>query len=117
MTTHVLDASALLRYLDREPGFDRIAALLKQAAKGNTELLVSAVNWGEVASVLYKIHGPSGTRITLSKLRTLPLTLEPADAGHAEAAGFSNTTLIFHTPTLLPARLLFESRHAGHGQF
>jgi PIN domain nuclease of toxin-antitoxin system len=87
MTTHVLDASALLRYLDREPGFDRIAGLLKQAGKGDTKLLVSAVNWGEVASVLHKIYGLSVTRITLSKLRSLPLTLEPADADLAEAAG------------------------------
>jgi len=85
--TYVLDASALLRYLDREPGFDRIAALLKQAARGVTGLLVSAVNWGEVVSVLYRVHGLSAARAMASKLRALPLTIVAVDADRSEEAG------------------------------
>lgn len=87
MTEYVLDASALLRYLDREPGFDRIAALLKQATRGGIRLLVSAVNWGEVVSVLCKVHGLSAARATTSRLRALPLTIVAADADRAEEAG------------------------------
>jgi predicted nucleic acid-binding protein len=87
MSEYVLDASALLRYLDREPGFDRIAALLKQAARGGTGLLVSAVNWGEVVSGLYRVHGLSKARSTASKLRAMPLTIVAADAERAEEAG------------------------------
>src|SRR5690349_7558578 len=87
MTEYVLDASALLRYLDREPGFDRIAALLKQAARGAAGLLVSAVNWGEVVSVLYRVHGLSAALSTASKLRVLPFAIVAADADRAEEAG------------------------------
>jgi predicted nucleic acid-binding protein len=87
MTFYVADASALLRYVDREPGFDRIAELLKQAARGKIELLVSAVNWGEVISVLYKAYGLSVARTTASQLRALPLAILAADDGQAEAAG------------------------------
>jgi predicted nucleic acid-binding protein len=87
MTEYVLDASALLRYLDREPGFDRIAALLKQATRGGIQLLVSAVNWGEVVSVLCRAHGLSAARATASKLRALPLTIVAVDADRAEEAG------------------------------
>jgi len=87
MTEYVLDASALLRYLDREPGFDRIAALLKQATRGGIRLLVSAVNWGEVVSVLCRVHGLSAARATASKLRVLPLSIVAADADRAEEAG------------------------------
>ena len=87
MNEYVLDASALLRYLDREPGFDRVAALLKQAARGGIRLLVSAVNWGEVVSVLCRAHGLSAARATASKLRALPLTIVAADAERAEEAG------------------------------
>jgi predicted nucleic acid-binding protein len=87
MTEYVLDASALLRYLDREPGFDRIAALLKQATKGGIRLLVSAVNWGEVVSVLCRAHGLSAARATASKLRALPLEIVAVDADRAEEAG------------------------------
>lgn len=87
MTEYVLDASALLRFLDREPGFDRIAGLLKQATRGGTRLLVSAVNWGEVVSVLCRAHGLSAAKATASKLRTLPLEIVAADAERAEEAG------------------------------
>jgi ribonuclease VapC len=87
MSEYVLDASALLRYLDREPGFERIAAMLKQAATGGAGLLVSAVNWGEVVSVLYRAHGLSAARATALKLHALPLTIVAADADRAEEAG------------------------------
>ena len=87
MRAYVLDASALLRYLDRESGFERVASLLKQAAREDVRLLVSAVNWGEVASVLYKAHNASVARETISKLRALPLTITSVNADHAEEAG------------------------------
>ena len=87
MTTYVADASALLRYLDREPGFTRMADLLKETARENTELLVSAVNWGEIISVIYRAHGISVARSTSSRLRALPLNILPVDTEHAEAAG------------------------------
>jgi|SRR6266404_4612063 predicted nucleic acid-binding protein len=94
--TYVLDASALLRYLDREPGFDRVSGLLKRAARGEVNLLVSAVNWGEVASVLHKVHSLSVARVTMSKLRALPLTIVAANADQAEQAGVF--TQDFKTP-------------------
>ncbi len=86
MTSYVLDASALLRYLDREPGFGRIAQLLKRATRGEAKLLVSAVNWGEVVSVLYRVHGAAG-RLTASKLRALPLSIIAVDTDGADQAG------------------------------
>jgi len=87
MRAYVLDASALLRYLDRESGFERVATLLKQAAREDVRLMVSAVNWGEVASVLYKAHNASVARETISKLRALPLTITSVNADQAEEAG------------------------------
>ena len=87
MRAYVLDASALLRYLDRESGFERVATLLKQAAREDVRLLVSAVNWGEVASVLYNAHNASVARETISKLRALPLTITSVNADQAEEAG------------------------------
>jgi predicted nucleic acid-binding protein len=86
MTTYVVDASSLLRFLDREPGYVRVAELLKEAARENVQLLVSAANWGEVVSVIYKAHGLAVTRTTLARLRTLPLNIVPVDAEHAETA-------------------------------
>jgi len=86
MMTCVLDASALLRYTDKEPGYKRVAELLKQAAKGDVELLLSAVNWGEIVVALYRRLGMARARTIAGHLSALPLTVVPVDASHAEAA-------------------------------
>lgn len=91
MITYVLDASALLRYLDREPGFNKIADLFKVAVKGDAQLLVSAVNWGEIVSVSYEAHGLTTASATTSRLRDLPFTRVTADAAHAEGAPRSSS--------------------------
>ena len=86
MTTWVLDASAVLRYTDKEPGHKRVRELLKQAARGETELLLSAVNWGEIVGALYKRAGMMRARAIAGSLAVLPITVVPVDAPQAEAA-------------------------------
>jgi PIN domain nuclease of toxin-antitoxin system len=49
---YVLDASAVLRFTDQEPGFDRVRTLFYQAAHGEIQLRLSAVNWGEIVCIL-----------------------------------------------------------------
>jgi len=87
MSLYVADASALLRYLDREPGYDRVAQLLKECSRGKSEVLVSAVNWGEIISVIYKAHGMSVAKSTSARMQALPITIISVDANHAETAG------------------------------
>jgi len=86
MTTFVLDASAVLRYTDKEPGYKRVAELLKQAFKGEIELLLSAVNWGEIVGALYKRVGMARARSIAGSLAALPITIVPVDTADAEAA-------------------------------
>ena len=86
MTTCVLDASAVLRYTDKEPGYKRVRELFKQAAKGEAELLLSAVNWGEIVGALYKRVGMMRARTIAGSLTALPITIVPVDTSHAEAA-------------------------------
>ena len=54
MLTYVLEASSLLRYIDAEQGAAREAELLDAQEKGSVQLLISAVNWGEVIYILPK---------------------------------------------------------------
>ncbi len=84
--TYVLDASAILRFTDKEPGFDRVRDLFYESAKGNVQLLLSSVNWGEVVAVLYKKSG-GGAEAILASLAALPLTIVPVDAAAAAHAG------------------------------
>lgn len=86
MITCVLDASAVLRYTDKEPGYEKVRELFKQAAKGEAELLLSAVNWGEIVGALYKRAGMMRARTIAGNLAALPLTIVPVDSGDAEAA-------------------------------
>jgi predicted nucleic acid-binding protein len=89
---YVLDASAILRFTDKEAGFDRVRDLFIQAAQGNAELLLSAVNWGEiVGALLRRAGGLSPSALTnigslVANLAALPVTVVAADKDLAEAA-------------------------------
>lgn len=86
--TYVLDASSLLRFVDDEAGAGRIEDLLNQARTGRNELLLSAINWGEVVYVLVRAHGPGKARPVLDGLASLPLKIVSATASHAEEAAW-----------------------------
>jgi predicted nucleic acid-binding protein len=83
---YVLDASAILRFTDKEPGFERVRDLFYETAKGNAQILLSSVNWGEIVAVLYKKSGGSAEAI-LASLVALPMTIVPVDAAAAMRAG------------------------------
>lgn len=86
--TYVLDASSLLRYTDNEAGADRILDLLTRAARGETSVMLSAVNWGEITTVLYKRYGPGRAEAIAQNIFSLPITIVPVSISDAESAGF-----------------------------
>ena len=74
----VLDASALLAYLQSEPGSDAVKAVLDEA-------VISTVNWAEV---IQKVRaGKVDTAGLRDDLEALGLELEPFTAAQAEVAG------------------------------
>ena len=76
--TAVLDASALLAYLQREPGAGSVKAVLGGA-------LMSTVNWTEV---VHKAADSEGDATELrTALESLGLVLEPFSAFQADIAG------------------------------
>ena len=74
----VLDASALLAYLQDEPGGERVRAVIAQA-------VMSTVNWAEVIGKA-RDQGVD-TRGLQEDLASLGLALEPFSTTHAETAG------------------------------
>ncbi len=89
--TYVLDANAILRYLDNEPGAARVEQLINEARTTGSELSISAVNWGEVTYVLMrKLSQPDAT-IVGRKLRSLPITIVPVTDVDAEQAATFKT--------------------------
>ncbi|HUT36360.1 MAG TPA: type II toxin-antitoxin system VapC family toxin [Planctomycetota bacterium] len=57
MTPTVLDASALMAYLQREPGYDTVIDLLLEAVNEGANLLLTSVNAGEVLYQTLKHKG------------------------------------------------------------
>lgn len=74
----VLDASALLAYLQDEPGRDAVAAVLPRA-------VMSTVNWTEVIGKTESAGLASAD--LFDSLATFGLTLEPLSRVQAEIAG------------------------------
>jgi predicted nucleic acid-binding protein len=86
MVTYVLDSSAILRYLDDEPGAERVSEIIKAHLAGRCEIVVSALHWGEVAGITCKIHGNQDMELALSRLHAFGLQIVPADADRAVRA-------------------------------
>ena len=59
MTPLLFDSFALLRFLQREPGSEKVRDLLKEAAGVRNPCLLNVINFGEV---LYTTSGDSGRR-------------------------------------------------------
>ncbi len=128
MTTYVLDASAILRFSDKEAGFDRVRDLFIQATQGKVELLLSAVNWGEIVGALHKRAGGVSalTNNLAANLAALPLTVVATDKDLAEGAatfkydfkvpfvdGFAGSLALHENATLVTADYDFKSVPSG----
>ncbi len=86
MKAFVLDASALLRFTDKEAGFERVRSLFQKAARSEIHLAMSAVNWGEVVHAIARRSGSDAATI-LDSLAALPMEIVPVDARAAADAG------------------------------
>lgn len=69
----VLDASALLAYLDKEPGYEIVKNIFIKASETGKNLLMSTVNWGEVFYVLIKDHGHDHAEKVINIVETFPI--------------------------------------------
>ena len=87
MRTHVLDASALFRYLTAGPGAEQVGDILTAASRTGSEAVMSVVNWGEVYYGLVKRVGLAATQRRLADfLRDVPVMLVPVSQEYAERA-------------------------------
>ena len=75
MKTYVFDASALLAFLQKKPGALKVNEILKDATRGQSKILMSAVNYGEVYGRILRDHGPDTARTTLQAVHPLPIEI------------------------------------------
>ncbi|MGA7634582.1 MAG: type II toxin-antitoxin system VapC family toxin [Terriglobales bacterium] len=74
----MFDASALMAFLQETPGAYRVNELLKEAQQERVEVLMSAVNYGEVYGKILREYGSKRTLTTMQAVK--PLAIEGLDA-------------------------------------
>ncbi len=86
MKTYVLDASALFIFLQKKPSAARVSELLKEAMRDRAEILMSAVNYGEVYGSIRREYGPDRVASVMNAVQPLPIHLVDATASRSCAA-------------------------------
>jgi predicted nucleic acid-binding protein len=88
MVTYVLDSSTILRYLDGEAGSGRVAEVIKGHLAGRWDIVISAIHWGEIAGVIYKVRGQAAMDLALSRLLAFSFEIVPVTSERAVRAAF-----------------------------
>jgi predicted nucleic acid-binding protein len=83
LKTYVFDASAILSFLQGKPASDKVNELLKEAMRGRADILMSAVNYGEVYGWILREHGQERAIATMNAVRALPIRLIDVTPGSA----------------------------------
>ena len=87
MASPVLDSFALLVFLFKEKGHQKLVDLFEQAAETDEAALIAAPNWAEVRYVVQRRVGAQRRGEVRSTVLALPLEVVAADQGLAESAG------------------------------
>jgi predicted nucleic acid-binding protein len=85
-TTFVLDASAILRFLARESGADKVFQIFRSKSLEECHIVASSIHWGEVASVLMRRSGAHDVRQILKELEIIGIEIIPVTGGRAVRA-------------------------------
>jgi ribonuclease VapC len=87
--TRILDAHALMLYLEKEPGHEKVASLFVSAVEKDECLLMTSVNYGEIYYIILRECGREKINEIESIIRTLPIEIIDVDIHLArEAARF-----------------------------
>ncbi|MBI5150202.1 MAG: type II toxin-antitoxin system VapC family toxin [Candidatus Omnitrophica bacterium] len=82
----ILDASALVAYLWKQSGYEKVQDFLTKATDGQKRLLMTTVNLGEVYYLLLRDHGPEDADKILKVIETLPIDFTEVDMKLAKQA-------------------------------
>jgi predicted nucleic acid-binding protein len=84
---YVLDANALISFFENRAGAaTKVRRVLEESFRQDRPLFLSAVNWGEVFCISWRLHGEAKAREAEAKLRQLPIAVIAADLDRATRA-------------------------------
>jgi predicted nucleic acid-binding protein len=122
----VFDASALFGFLQEKASANKVNELLKEALHGRADILMSAVNYGEVYGSILREHGPERAVATINAVQPLPIRLIDATPQRAFRAAEVKAKYKLHYVDSFAAALAIEYkatlvtsdsdfRRLGHG--
>jgi predicted nucleic acid-binding protein len=85
--TYVLDANAVLTYMQDGRGAERVERLLEEALSRSIPLLISVANWAVIFYILWQERGEDIARQNIAALSRLPFQIIPLDLEQALKAG------------------------------
>ncbi len=126
MKTYVLDASAVIAFLRKEPGAPRVNELIKDAIRGRAKVLMSAVNYGEVYGLILREFGQERALSTIQGLRPPPIEIVDATPQRAcQAADIKAKYKLYYADSFAAALAIerkatlvtsdSDFRRLGHG--
>jgi len=83
----VLDSNAVLAFLNKEKNSRKIGEILKDCAENGVELIMSAVNFGEVYYATLRSAGGQKADMLYGLLSAIPVKILPVDADAVKSAG------------------------------
>jgi len=87
LRSSVLDSYAVLVFLFRQQGHEKVLELLERSVGTEKPALIAAPNWAEVRYMVERKAGAGQWPEVRAKLRALPIEIVPADELLAEQAG------------------------------
>ena len=91
----ILDAHALLIFLEKEPGYEKVESLFVNAIEKDKSLLMTSVNFGEVYYIVLRECGQAKAHEIEKIIQSLPIDIIDVDLSLAkEAARFKATNKI-----------------------
>jgi len=108
--TYVFDASALLAFLQGKPSAAKVNEILKDGVQGRAEILMAAVNFGEVYGVILRERGPDAAMTALSAVRPLPIRLVDATPERCLRAAEVKTRYRLYYVDSFAAQLALENK-------
>jgi len=110
LRSYVLDASALISFLEDKAGAQKVEELLEQARRGNARVLLSSVNCGEVYLKILRDHGQEHAIRTISAVSRLPIEIQDATTSRSfHAAEVKNKYKLYYIDAFAAA-LAFEHK-------
>lgn len=120
MRNSVLDSYAVLAFLFKQDGYEKVLTLLEKAAEADKKLLIAAPNWAEVRYIVERKAGAAQWAQTRTKLLGLPIEIVPVDQELAESAGEFKATKKMSLADCFAAALARQRKldiHTGDPEF